>query len=215
MSVHRSLQLLPNFLPTPTQAVLLWHSLRLLSSPAQTSSQSRKQLRAWLKHNPTFPTACPSATDPSPPLPAHPEWPFPSPAATAWSGAHFDGVICHYREMLVKPGHWPTDSPALTAALHKLYDLIPPPAGREADVDRASPDPPSHVLLHLLHLSGEGAIAPHVDNLEASGGTIVSLSLGGERLLRFDKTDQHGSPGDGEPDQLEVLLEPGTVNIQT
>lgn len=82
-------------------------------------------------------------------------------------------------------------------------------------MDRTSPDPPPHLMLHLLHLSGEGEIRPHVDNIEASGGTIVSLSLGGSRVLRFEKTDQHGGPGEGEPDKLEVLLEPGMVNIQT
>lgn len=213
MSIHRSLQLIPNFLPAPTQTLLLWHSLKLLSSPTQTTSASRKQLRTWLKQNPDFPTDPPSPTQPTPPPASHPEWPFPAPAALAWSGAHFDGVISQYREMLVRPGNWPKDSPVLTDALHKLYDLIPPATGAPA-VDRTNPDPPPHVLLHLLHLSGEGEIRPHVDNLEASGGTIVSLSLGGERLLRFEKTDQHGGPGEGEPDKLEVLLEPGMVNIQ-
>lgn len=216
---HRSLRLLPSFLPRATQTLLLWHSLRLLSLPSQTTSLARKTTRQWLKSNPSFPTGPPTADQLAHGVPGWPEWPFPAEEASQWAGAHFDGVISGYREMQVRRGMWPTDSPELTAALQKLYKLVPLPEGAagagSVGVDEGSPDPPPHVLLHLLHLSGEGEIRPHVDNLEASGGTIVSLSLGGERLLRLEKTDQYGGPGEGEPDELEVLLEPGMVNVQT
>lgn len=84
-------------------------------------------------------------------------------------------------------------------------------------------DPPSYLSLHLLHLSGKGAIYPHVDNLTASGDVIVGVSLGGERVLRFKKRKSKVDESTEElipievsgPEEFTVLLEPGSVYIQT
>lgn len=100
--------------------------------------------------------------------------------------------ITGFRERTVTS--WPTSSEAETALLpsilKRLYDLlpnsptafaIPPPYSNTPD-QMAQPDfipVPNHLLLHLLHLSGQtGQIFPHVDNVNASGQTIIGVSLG-------------------------------------
>lgn len=51
-------------------------------------------------------------------------------------------------------------------------------------------DVPNHLLMHLLHMSSEGQIFPHVDNIQASGQTIVGVSLGEpSSILPFLKAD--------------------------
>lgn len=62
-----------------------------------------------------------------------------------------------------------------------------------------------------------------MDNLQASGEVIVGVSLGGERVLRFKKKKTTVLEGSEEevplnvegPDEFSVLLEPGSVYIQT
>lgn len=91
---------------------------------------------------------------------------------------------------------------------------------------------------HLLHLSTNGAIAPHVDNVDASGSIIMGVSLGSPRVLRMVRRasrpvsgveGRHASPHSSETElgsdeestgkvstatAFEVLLSPGSVYIQ-
>lgn len=71
------------------------------------------------------------------------------------SQAHFDSVIHNYRESHVS--NWPEDvKPILT----KVAKLMPP-----GDLELST------VQCHALHLAPSGVILPHIDNIEASGGT--------------------------------------------
>ncbi|BGP44056.1 hypothetical protein JCM10449v2_008113 [Rhodotorula kratochvilovae] len=194
---HPALSVIPAFLSWPEQDLLLEHSLRLLDSPSRTTAAGRKTRRAWVK--------------------AHPEWDgrgFPADEATAWEEGHFDGVIKRYREMLVREGQW-GDAAApgtpLANALEKVYSLLPPPPSSSSTAAPPA-SPPSHLIMHLLHLSSTGAIYPHVDNLEAFGRTIAGVSLGGERVMRFKQVSEpgEGMPRDG-PEEFEVLLESGSA----
>ncbi|GAA6054853.1 hypothetical protein JCM3770_004108 [Rhodotorula araucariae] len=202
---HRALAVIPAFLTSAEQDLLLQHSLRLLDSPARTTAAGRKKRREWVK--------------------AHPEWDgrgFPPDEATVWEEGHFDGVIKQYREMLVREGQWGNEaSPgtALATVLDKVYALLPPPPSSSSSspgsASRASP--PSHLIMHLLHLSSTGAIHPHVDNLEAFGRTIAGVSLGGARVMRFKQVSEPGDEGtsrDG-PREFDVLLEPGSAYVQS
>ncbi|WVQ97189.1 hypothetical protein IAU59_004299 [Kwoniella sp. CBS 9459] len=85
--------------------------------------------------------------------------------------------------------------------------------------------PPPGTITHLLHLSPEGEILPHVDNLQASGSVICGVSLGAERTLRLRKKkgepgsqveETAGGPGDAAYDGLgwDVRLPPGSVYLQ-
>lgn len=124
--------------------------------------------------------------------------------AYAFETKHFDGVIEGYREMVVRDGLWDSTDITLTAILERLYALVPTPDSTKPD--KASP--PSHLQLHLLHLSSRGQIYSHVDNLEASGDTIIGLSLGGSRLMKF-------APNVGmEGEAFEMEVEKGSVYIQ-
>ncbi|BGP58619.1 hypothetical protein JCM8202v2_006288 [Rhodotorula sphaerocarpa] len=141
--------------------------------------------------------------------------------------------------MLVREGMWdlpqpsPSSSPAgegtqpeteqLDAALQKVYALLPPPSQdpntSPSSASSLSASPPPHLILHLLHLSSTGAIFPHVDNLDAFGHTIVGISLGGERIMHFKRTEdtaEEAAVADPEagPSEFEVLLEPGSAYIQ-
>lgn len=189
---HPALTVLPAFLDPREQSLLLDASLALLALPSQTTSVSRKAARQWLALHPTHDRAT-----------------FLGEAGYVFEERHFDGVIEGYREMLVKGDHW-TSTPSLATKaaelspiLQKLYALIPPPPSAAALP--AGPEPPEHLLLHLLHLSATGAIYPHVDNIQASGSTIIGLSLGSERVVRFTKGEE----------TFDVLLEPGSVYIQS
>ncbi|EJD05782.1 uncharacterized protein FOMMEDRAFT_132228 [Fomitiporia mediterranea MF3/22] len=103
---------------------------------------------------------------------------------------HFDDVINGYRETHVRS--WPSeDYPALDPLLNRLKDLLP-------DVKMQT---------HILHLSTEGQIFPHVDNLDASGSWILGVSLGAPRVLRLMKNDD-------ESIFFDVLLPSGSVYIQ-
>ncbi|BEI87134.1 hypothetical protein CcaverHIS002_0704800 [Cutaneotrichosporon cavernicola] len=114
---------------------------------------------------------------------------------------HFDSVIHNYRESLVTTLP-PSADADLVRVLSRLYALVPgitlPQSPSPSDL------PPEGSSTHALHLSPEGAILAHVDNLEASGQTIVGASLGATRILRLDKG------GEG----WDVLLPSGSVYIQ-
>ncbi|KNZ44581.1 hypothetical protein VP01_8g1 [Puccinia sorghi] len=113
---------------------------------------------------------------------------------------HFDQVISGYREMQVSqflspPSRTTADlTHALELILARLQALLP-----------TSTRPP---LLHLLHLASHGKIDPHVDNPEASGSTILGLSLGSTRVMRLG---HHSAPTHFH---LKVLLPPGSVYLQ-
>lgn len=81
------------------------------------------------------------------------------------------------------------------------------------------------IQTHLLHLSSQGAIGAHVDNIDASGSIIMGVSLGSARVLRMVQRAGRPSSGEGgrhvsESDSVEgglefqVLLKPGSVYIQ-
>jgi alkylated DNA repair protein alkB family protein 7 len=65
---------------------------------------------------------------------------------------------------------------------------------------------------HILHLSADGEIRPHVDNVGASGSWILGVSLGSERMLRMESVEEDV---DGIPNRtLDVSLSSGSVYIQ-
>lgn len=87
---------------------------------------------------------------------------------------------------------WPSeDSAAVNPLLGRLKRLIP-------DVKTQT---------HILHLSTEGQIFPHVDNIDSSGRWILGVSLGSSRILRLEKSDD-------ERKRFDVLLPSGSVYIQ-
>lgn len=103
---------------------------------------------------------------------------------------HYDGVIRHYREMHLTS--WSEDhNPGLSLILARLQGLYPTP----------------NIQTHLLHLSSEGEILGHVDNIEASGTWILGVSLGAARILRMESTSD-------PEDSFEVLLSSGSVYLQ-
>ncbi|GJN94690.1 hypothetical protein Rhopal_007781-T1 [Rhodotorula paludigena] len=224
-SPHPALSVLPAYLSPTEQSLLLRHSLALLDQPARTSAAGRKRRREWLKqhqrHNPPWDPAAPPF--------------FMADDAYAWEEGHFDGVIRRYREMLVRDGMWRDVAPpagggersALDAVLDKVYALVPAPPTTTTTTTTATPpprapaaSPPPHLIMHLLHLASTGSIAPHVDNLDAFGRTIVGVSLGGARVMRFERVSAGAGKGEREreggegPDRFDVLLEPGSAYIQ-
>lgn len=87
---------------------------------------------------------------------------------------------------------WPKDyNPGLSLILARLQGLYPTP----------------NIQTHLLHLSSEGEILGHVDNIEASGTWILGVSLGAARILRMESTSN-------PEDCFEVLLPSGSVYLQ-
>ncbi|KAG8899038.1 hypothetical protein FRC00_001994 [Tulasnella sp. 408] len=106
---------------------------------------------------------------------------------------HYDGVIHQYRESHVSA--WPESARTL---LSKAGALMP-----------GSPSL-SSVQTHALHLASDGEILSHVDNVEASGKTILGISLGAARVLRLQPK------GSGNPNEcVDILLESGSVYVQT
>jgi alkylated DNA repair protein alkB family protein 7 len=64
---------------------------------------------------------------------------------------------------------------------------------------------------HILHLSANGEIHPHVDNVGASGSWILGVSLGSERMLRMEPVEDV----DGILNRtFDVSLSSGSVYIQ-
>ncbi|GAA5970397.1 hypothetical protein JCM11641_001694 [Rhodosporidiobolus odoratus] len=199
LSPHPALTLIPSFLTLPEQSLLLTRSLRLLDSPSRSTAAGRKLRKQWRK--------------------AHPHWNpqdgFMDDEAYAWEEGHFDGVIKQYREMLVGDGAWGEagEEGELARVLKKVYSLLPAPSS--SSPTSTPTNPPSHLIMHLLHLSSNGAIYPHVDNVEAFGRSIVGVSLGSERVMRFKQVSepQEGTSKAG-PSDFEVLVEPGSAYVQ-
>ncbi|KIO29510.1 hypothetical protein M407DRAFT_168580 [Tulasnella calospora MUT 4182] len=106
---------------------------------------------------------------------------------------HYDGVIHKYRESHVSA--WPESARTL---LVKAGAFMP-----------GSPSL-SSVQTHALHLASDGEILSHVDNVEASGKTIIGISLGAARVLRLQPKESE------RPDEcVDILLESGSVYVQT
>ncbi|CEQ40856.1 SPOSA6832_02519 [Sporobolomyces salmonicolor] len=206
---HPALSLTPLFLSSDEQSLLLHHSLALLDSPSRTSSAGRKRRRTWLKAHPTWAPDSDRLRG------------FMDDEAYEFEQGHFDGVIRGYREMLVREGLWEQAAKDHTAArelarvLARAYALLPPPAPSPPAPSPASPlSPPPHLIVHLLHLSSTGSIQPHVDNLEAFGRTIVGVSLGGERIMRFKQVSGAPEGTMQGPAEFEVLVESGSAYVQ-
>lgn len=99
-------------------------------------------------------------------------------------------MITNYRETHVTS--WPTD----------VLDFLKPIIRR---LEGLLPD--TKTQMHILHLSTDGEILPHLDNVDASGSCIVGISLGSSRVLRMEHVD--------DPDAFfEVLLPSGSVYLQ-
>ena len=127
-------------------------------------------------------------------------------------------MIKHYREMHLTS--WPPDEPdgcsvssmpplsSIVARLHTLF---------LSHFSTRSQNKPE-LQTHLLHLASNGAIFPHVDNVEASGRTIMGVSLGAERVMRLIRRRMESPKDHSEldvmPPLFDVLLQPGSVYIQ-
>lgn len=89
---------------------------------------------------------------------------------------------------------WPPgQDPLLSPILDRIHSLLPIPKDR--------------IQTHLLHLSSQGHIMPHIDHKEASGSLIAGVSLGAERILRMENTED-------DRDSFELLLPSGSVYLQ-
>ena len=97
----------------------------------------------------------------------------------------------HFRETHVS--FWP-DQPLLDSVLLRLRGLLPP-------------NLQTGIQTHILHLASNGHILPHVDNTEASGSWIASVSLGGERVLRMNNESDKAK-------SFDILLPSGSVYVQ-
>ncbi|CAD6566153.1 MAG: hypothetical protein TREMPRED_002281 [Tremellales sp. Tagirdzhanova-0007] len=125
---------------------------------------------------------------------------------------HFDSVINHYRESLLSSFPPPSPSwPDLIPLLNRAYALLP------SSPQITNQTPPREALTHLLHLAPKGEILPHVDNLDASGGIIVGICLGAERILRLKrKSGQGGGKENGDGNKgWDVVLPNGSIYVQS
>lgn len=66
--------------------------------------------------------------------------------------------------------------------------------------------PSKNTQTHLLHLASDGEILPHIDNVSASGGWILGVSLGAARILRMESPSATGS--------FDIVLPSGSVYLQ-
>ena len=108
---------------------------------------------------------------------------------------------------------------SLLAILAKIYALLPPSPNIATPADlTTSLASPAHVITHLLHLSGEGYILPHVDNIEASAGTIVGVCLGSTRELVLNRQVPANTVApagnEWEAVEIKIKLEPGCAYMQ-
>ncbi|PLW24755.1 hypothetical protein PCANC_05191 [Puccinia coronata f. sp. avenae] len=184
------LLLFPRFLNDQEQRLVLEHSLQLLDTSIERRPRARRA-----SHQLKVDTS-PMAGSP-----------FKEEQEYTFQAGHFDEVISGYREMQVAQFLPPTsssspDSSSLQAILTRLQALLPPSTTTTTTTTNRTP------LLHLLHLSSQGKIEPHVDNLHASGNTIVGLSLGSTRVMRL------GLPSAPIHSHIKVLLLPGSVYVQ-
>ncbi|OAV96390.1 hypothetical protein PTTG_04035 [Puccinia triticina 1-1 BBBD Race 1] len=122
----------------------------------------------------------------------------------SFEAGHFDQVISSYREMQVGQflsGPAVSSTTTDTSQTKSLEHIL-------ARLQALLPESTRPPLIHLLHLASNGKIDAHVDNVEASGSTIVGLSLGSTRVMRLG---HQSAPIDSH---LKVLLPPGSVYVQ-
>ena len=122
-------------------------------------------------------------------------------------------MISGYRETTLSA--WP-ESPYygthdLQHILDKLYSLLPVHE-RASGADAPPLGCPSHLLSHILHLSANGYILPHVDNVEASAGTIAGISLGVERELVLQRNSEADTVSRRQ--EIRLRLPPGSAYVQ-
>ncbi len=140
---------------------------------------------------------------------------------------HFDSVITQYRESILSTFPSPTlpsISPLYPSILSRIYSLLPQDPSSSLTQSLWDPNvtPGSHLTAnpdapfiqplrttaHALHLSSQGCILPHIDNIEASGSVIIGVSLGAERIMRLERDCENDQDG------WEVLLKSGSVYVQ-
>jgi len=138
---------------------------------------------------------------------------FPDPSIISKS-IHYPTILRRVYDLLPK-------SPGADLA-KELYEDMVLPASRPLQTASASAgklewdEPfaaPLQTTTHALHLSPDGKIDPHVDNVDASGSVIVGVSLGGERILRLEQDDADRKEKGGSVG-WEVLLPSGSVYVQ-
>lgn len=135
-TAHSDLTYIPNYLTKLEQQILLHHSLKLLSSPTQTTSSARKKARDFKRLNPNYSASSNNKDGEMNYLS------FMGDEGYEFSSRHSDGVIQGYREMLVRAGLWETSSSnkgegleELGNILRKLYKFIPRPQGEPEMVE--------------------------------------------------------------------------------
>ncbi|KAJ9104456.1 hypothetical protein QFC21_001951 [Naganishia friedmannii] len=159
---------------------------------------------------------------------------FEDTSAYGFEDGHFDSVITKYRESLLTafPNPSTINAPSYPSILKRIYDMLPRSAGselaRDLYYDKVLPsqtpntndtsdrpfEQPLQTSTHALHLSPEGHILPHVDNVDASGTVIIGVSLGAERILRLEEATQDGSKTNITHRGWDVLLKSGSLYLQ-
>ncbi|KDQ16203.1 hypothetical protein BOTBODRAFT_157001 [Botryobasidium botryosum FD-172 SS1] len=184
-ALHRDFQLFPVFLNSKEQHVLLSCALKKLDEVMGVPRDARKRRRQWAQDNEHAHTAGNDINSL-----------FPPEDTCTFEEGHYDGVIRHFRETQIT--QWPASSPPLlTAVLARAHSTLLP---------HVLPD---QIQTHLLHLAAAGEILPHVDNIQASGGIIVGISLGAERVVRFSRVDD-----ENKGEWFDVLLPSGSAYVQ-
>jgi len=99
---------------------------------------------------------------------------------------HWDGVISSYREVEVAPER-------LSETLFPIFERMRTRAAEfQTSLGLAIPGWLPDV--HILELLPEGEIKYHIDNGEAFGSAIATLSLGSDAMMRFDdRATGHGA----------------------
>ena len=91
-----------------------------------------------------------------------------------YQASHWDGVIDQYREIGLALPRWSEESRGIIE--EKVLPRLP-------QVARPLLDP------HVLDLDGDGAIYPHVDNVDFSGEFVAGLSLLSTAVMRLTPAD--------------------------
>ncbi|MBW0533676.1 hypothetical protein O181_073391, partial [Austropuccinia psidii MF-1] len=171
--------LYPNFLSTDQQSLMIDFLLSRLDKVDR--SQSRNRFK-----NQTISTRSPGS--------------FQSQENYRFECEHFDQVISGYREAQVTELNLSSKTNATKISQVKcMFDEI---------ISLSPSFQQKFPLIHLLHLAADGKIDRHIDNTDASGSTIVGLSLGSARVMRL------GQPNSPIESHAKVLLSPGSLYIQ-
>ncbi|KCV72485.1 hypothetical protein H696_00080 [Fonticula alba] len=152
----------------------------------------------------------------------------------SYSRSHFDSVIHHYRETIVRalgrrldrgdadvaPGPDVSQRDRQLEALARIERIMHQTIVRSfAPGDSLAHMAEGNFLpLHTLDLRADGHIQPHVDNLSASGRLVAGVSLLSGRVVRFEQMYTDARPRESvKPSErrvLDVLLPPGSFYMQ-